>query len=88
MPRKRTYTSFTVVITRYADEAMRARFAQGTQQAADYIGLLSEFVYLGSSEARARSAFFSACRRAQNDGLVMNITCWQDSRVLIRVTPE
>lgn len=88
MAKKRTYTSFTVVTTRYADEAMRERFEQGTQQAADYTGLVSEFVYLGSSEARARAAFFSACRRAQKDGLVMNITCWQDSKVLIRVTPE
>ncbi|MFL5624582.1 MAG: hypothetical protein ACJ788_03200 [Ktedonobacteraceae bacterium] len=88
MPRKRTYTSYTVIIMRYADEAMRERFEQGSQQAVDYTGLVSEFVYLGSSEARARAAYFQASRRAQKDALVMNITVWCNDKVLIRVTPE
>lgn len=88
MPQRKRYVSYTVIITRYSDHEMRERFARGSQQAADYTGLVSEFVYLGSSEARARSAYFSACRRAQKDALVMNITVWENSRVLIRVTPE
>lgn len=88
MPRKKqTYTSYTVIITRYANEAMRERFEQREPQIADFAALVSEFVYMGSSEARARSAYFSAARRAQKDALVMNVTVWQDSQVLIRTKP-
>ena len=87
MPKKRTYTSYTVIVTRYASDEMRERFEQSTPRISDYTDLVSEVVYLGSSEARARSAFFQACRRTQKDVLVMNVTCWQDSQVLIRVKP-
>ncbi len=54
MPKKKqTYTSYTVIITRYANEAMRERFEQREPQIADFAALVSEFVYMGSSEARA-----------------------------------
>lgn len=88
MPRKeRSYTSYTVIITRYADHEMRERFEQGIQRISDYGELVSEPVYMGSSEARARSAYFQASRRAQKDALVMNVTVWQDNTVLIRTRP-